>query len=38
MQSRLGHSDVQTTMDVYTHVSKAAKEQLAERFNNFINF
>lgn len=38
VQSRLGHSDVQTTMDVYTHVSKAAKEQLAERFNNFINF
>ena len=33
VQFRLGHSDIQTTMDVYTHVSKLAKEQLAERFN-----
>jgi integrase len=38
VQVRLGHSDIQTTMDVYTHVSKAAKEQLAEKFNDFIDF
>ncbi|MDT2693088.1 site-specific integrase [Enterococcus gallinarum] len=38
VQSRLGHSDIQTTMDVYTHVSKTAKEQLANRFNNYIDF
>ncbi|MDT2781423.1 tyrosine-type recombinase/integrase [Vagococcus fluvialis] len=38
VQVRLGHSDIQTTMDVYTHVSKAAKEQLAEKFNSFIDF
>lgn len=38
VQSRLGHSDVQTTMDVYTHVSKSAKEQLANRFNDYVDF
>ena len=38
VQFRLGHSDIQTTMDVYTHVSKLAKEQLAERFNSYIDF
>lgn len=38
VQSRLGHSDIQTTMDVYTHVSKSAKEQLANRFNNYVDF
>lgn len=38
VQYRLGHSDIQTTMDVYTHVSKSAKEQLAKKFNDFINF
>ena len=38
VQVRLGHSDIQTTMDVYTHVSKAAKEKLAEKFNSFIDF
>lgn len=38
VQSRLGHSDIQTTMDVYTHVSKTAKEQLANTFNNYVDF
>ena len=38
VQSRLGHSDIQTTMDVYTHVSKTAQEQLANRFNNYVDF
>lgn len=38
VQMRLGHSDIKTTMDVYTHVSKHAREQLAERFNNFVDF
>lgn len=38
VQSRLGHSDIQTTMDVYTHVSKTAKEQLANRFNDYVDF
>ncbi|MGM0124721.1 hypothetical protein IGI37_002115 [Enterococcus sp. AZ194] len=38
VQARLGHSDIQTTMDVYTHVSKHAKEQLATKFNNYVDF
>lgn len=38
VQFRLGHSDAQTTMNIYTHVSKKAKEELAERFNYFIDF
>lgn len=38
VQFRLGHSDIQTTMDIYTHVTKQAKEQLAQRFNDYINF
>lgn len=38
VQYRLGHSDIQTTMDIYTHVTKQAKEQLAERFNEYIDF
>ncbi len=38
VQLRLGHSDIQTTMDVYTHVSKEAKEKLAQKFNSYIDF
>lgn len=38
VQARLGHSDIQTTMDVYTHVTKHAKEKLANQFNDYIDF
>ncbi|EOD6172066.1 tyrosine-type recombinase/integrase [Enterococcus faecalis] len=38
VQLRLGHSDIQTTMDVYTHVSKEAKEKVAQKFNSYIDF
>lgn len=38
VQFRLGHSDIQTTMDIYTHISKSAKEKLAEKFNEFVDF
>lgn len=38
IQYRLGHSDIQTTMNVYAHVSKSAKEKLANDFNAFIDF
>jgi integrase len=27
VQARLGHTDVQTTMDIYTHVTDEAKEK-----------
>lgn len=38
VQSRLGHSDIQTTMNIYTHVTKDAKEKLANKFNTYIDF
>lgn len=38
VQARLGHSDIQTTMDIYTHVSKYAKEKLAKQFNDYVDF
>lgn len=38
VQFRLGHEDIQTTMNTYAHVSKLAKEQLADKFNNFVDF
>lgn len=38
IQYRLGHTDIQTTMNVYSHVSKSAKEKLANKFNEFIDF
>lgn len=38
VQDRLGHSDVQTTMNIYAHVSKKAKENTAEKFAKYVNF
>ncbi len=36
VQERLGHSDIQMTMNIYTHVTKAAKEKAADRFEKFL--
>lgn len=36
VQDRLGHSDVQTTMNIYTHVTKKAKEEAILKFANYI--
>ncbi|MGX7163350.1 site-specific integrase [Enterococcus massiliensis] len=38
VQDRLGHDDAQTTMNIYAHVSKSSREQLADTFNKFIDF
>lgn len=38
VQVRLGHSDIQTTMNVYTHVTPDAKEKLGEEFEKYIDF
>lgn len=38
VQDRLGHSDVQTTMNIYTHVTEQAKEQTADKFAKHVNF
>ncbi len=38
VQDRLGHSDVQTTMNIYAHVTEKAKEKTAEQFAKYVNF
>ena len=30
VQARLGHSNIKTTMNVYTHVTKEGKEETAD--------
>lgn len=36
VQDRLGHSDVQTTMNIYTHITKKAREEAIMKFANYI--
>ena len=38
VQHQLGHSDLKTTMNVYTHITKQAKDDIGERFANYIDF
>lgn len=38
VQDRLGHENVKTTMDIYTHVTKTAREKTAEKFAKYIDF
>lgn len=38
VQHRLGHSDLKTTMNVYTHITKKAKDDIGEKFANYIDF
>ena len=37
VQVRLGHTDVKTTMDIYTHVTQKAKDEAILKFANYIN-
>nr|WP_255512461.1 tyrosine-type recombinase/integrase [Kurthia sp. Dielmo] len=37
VQFRLGHRDVKTTLDIYTHVTKKAKSETINKFTNFLN-
>lgn len=37
VQDRLGHSDVQTTMNIYTHVTQQAKQAAILKFENYLN-
>lgn len=37
VQDRLGHRDIKTTMDIYTHVTNAVKEQTAEKFSQYMS-
>ncbi|CAH0177838.1 Tyrosine recombinase XerC [Peribacillus simplex] len=36
VQERLGHSDIQMTMNIYTHVTDYLKEQTAVKFQRYI--
>lgn len=38
VQDRLGHSNVQTTLNIYTHITKKQKDLVAEKFSNYVNF
>lgn len=36
VQDRLGLSDVKTTLDIYTHVTKKAKEGAIQKFVSYL--
>lgn len=37
IQQRLGHSDIQTTLNVYTHISKHERSDTINKFVNYMN-
>lgn len=37
VQVRLGHQDVKTTLDIYTHVTKKTQARTIEKFNEYIS-
>ena len=38
VKERLGHSDIQTTMNIYTHVTQESRNKSAELFATYVNF
>ena len=38
VQERLGHAEIQTTMNIYTHVSKATINKSGDKFAKYVNF
>lgn len=38
VKERLGHSDIQTTMNIYTHVTQSSRDKSAEKFAQYVNF
>ncbi|TYU82210.1 tyrosine-type recombinase/integrase [Listeria monocytogenes] len=38
VQIRLGHTDIKTTMDIYTHVTDEREETTAKKFAEYVNF
>lgn len=38
VQERLGHENIQTTMDIYAHVTQKAKNKVADKFASYIGF
>lgn len=38
VQDRLGHSDIQTTLNIYTHVTDKVQEEVIMKFSNYVDF
>ncbi|MCW2279912.1 tyrosine-type recombinase/integrase [Lactococcus lactis] len=38
VQYRLGHSDLKTTMNVYTHITEFAKDNIGDKFSKYLDF
>ncbi|MFC4652671.1 tyrosine-type recombinase/integrase [Lactococcus nasutitermitis] len=38
VQYRLGHADLKTTMNIYTHITQFAKDDIGDKFSAYINF
>ena len=38
VQERLGHSNIKTTMDIYTHVTEKQRDEIADNFAKYVNF
>lgn len=38
VQERLGHTNIKTTMDIYTHVTEKQRDEIAENFAKHIGF
>ena len=38
VQERLGHENIQTTMDIYAHITQKAKDEVADKFASYIGF
>ena len=38
VQARLGHSNVQTTLNIYTHAMKEKQDKIGDEFAKYINF
>ena len=36
IQERLGHSDINTTMDIYAHMTKSIKKEASNKFSNLM--
>ncbi|SOC24079.1 phage integrase family protein [Ureibacillus xyleni] len=36
VQDRLGHTDVQTTMNVYAHITQKAKAEAIQKFESYL--
>jgi integrase len=38
VQERLGHTNIKTTMDIYTHVTEKQRDEVADNFANYLGF